>query len=86
MSTSTLLLTLVLAATSTMAFIVPTTQQSSYTSKFSSNTKLHESLAIDGLVKKVIKEGTGPALERGQVASVKYSCYLPGTETKPFAQ
>mmetsp|Transcript_25634 Transcript_25634/g.38469 ORF Transcript_25634/g.38469 Transcript_25634/m.38469 type:complete len:293 (-) Transcript_25634:260-1138(-) len=85
MSTSTLLLTLVLAATSTMAFIVPTTQQSSYTSKFS-NTKLHESLAIDGLVKKVIKEGTGPALERGQVASVKYSCYLPGTETKPFAQ
>uniref|UniRef100_A0A7S2I8Q8 peptidylprolyl isomerase n=1 Tax=Helicotheca tamesis TaxID=374047 RepID=A0A7S2I8Q8_9STRA len=87
-TSTTFLYTLLLAttmATTTMAFVVPTTQKQQQF-QIKSTTKLYSSLAIEGLTKKTTKEGNGPPLERGQVASVKYSCYLPGTETKPFSK
>lgn len=41
----------------------------------------------DGLLKTVSKSGNGPAVKRGDVATVKYSCYLPDDATKiPFAK
>lgn len=38
----------------------------------------------EGLVKTVTKPGNGPPLKLGDVASVKYSCYLP--DEAPFAR
>jgi hypothetical protein len=41
----------------------------------------------EGLIKTVSKPGTGPPLKLGDVASVKYSCYLHDDESKaPFAR
>jgi len=41
----------------------------------------------EGLVKTVSKEGRGTPARRGDVATVKYSCYLPDYVTKiPFAK
>ena len=38
----------------------------------------------DGLFKTISKAGTGPLLRRGDVATVKYSCYLPNQP--PFSK
>lgn len=38
----------------------------------------------DGLFKTISKPGTGPLLRRGDVATVKYSCYLPNQP--PFSK
>ena len=38
----------------------------------------------EGLVKTVTKPGNGPPLKLGDVATVKYSCYLP--DEAPFAR
>jgi hypothetical protein len=38
----------------------------------------------EGLIKTVTKPGKGPPLKLGDVASVKYSCYLP--DEAPFAR
>lgn len=38
----------------------------------------------EGLIKTVTKPGNGPPLKLGDVASVKYSCYLP--DEAPFAR
>ena len=38
----------------------------------------------EGLFKTVSKEGDGPPLKRGDIATVKYSCYLP--DSPPFAR
>jgi hypothetical protein len=41
----------------------------------------------EGLIKTVSKPGTGPPLKLGDVASVKYSCYLYDDESKaPFSR
>ena len=41
----------------------------------------------EGLIKTVAKQGTGPPLTLGDVASVKYRCYLSDDESKaPFAK
>lgn len=52
-----------------------------------SSSKLSSSPTIDlpeGILKTVYKEGNGPQVKRGDVATVKYSCYMP--DSPPFAR
>lgn len=56
-------------------------------SKTPSNSRLLSAATTEmpeGLVKTVTKPGNGPPLKLGDVASVKYSCYLP--DEAPFAR
>ena len=41
-------------------------------------------LFVEGIIKTVAKEGTGAPLKRGDVATVKYTVYLP--DSPPFAR
>ena len=59
----------------------------------SSKTVLHSAVAstnlADGLVKTVTQQGYGAPLKYGEVATVKYSCYVPttdGSTPQPFTQ
>jgi hypothetical protein len=40
----------------------------------------------DGLIKTISKPGSGIPLKLGDIASVKYSCYLPNQDAPPFAK
>jgi hypothetical protein len=59
----------------------------------SSKTVLHSTVAstnlAEGLIKTVTQQGNGAPLKYGEVATVKYSCYVPtsdGSTPQPFAQ
>jgi hypothetical protein len=41
-------------------------------------------LFVEGIIKTISKEGTGAPLKRGDVATVKYTVYLP--DSPPFAR
>jgi FKBP-type peptidyl-prolyl cis-trans isomerase len=49
-----------------------------------STSRLFSTVLPEGLQKTVSKEGTGPAVKLGDIATVKYSCYLP--DSAPFAR
>jgi FKBP-type peptidyl-prolyl cis-trans isomerase len=63
-------------------------QQSTTFDEFHSRTKLFSSAAAgmlpEGLVKTISKPGSGVRANRGDIATVKYSCYVP--DGKPFAK
>jgi len=59
----------------------------------STTTKLNSAppgFTVEGLQKKIVKEGNGVPVRLGDIATVKYSCYLPadgsGTTNAPFAK
>lgn len=59
----------------------------------SSQTQLYSAVGAtniaNGLIKTITKEGFGNPLKYGEVATVKYTCYIPpvdGSSPKPFAQ
>lgn len=58
-------------------------------SSSSSSSSLHQSSATtelpEGLIKTVAKEGSGVRVKLGDIATVKYSCYVPGNPV-PFAR
>jgi hypothetical protein len=41
-------------------------------------------LFVEGIIKTITREGTGAPLKRGDVATVKYTVYLP--DSPPFAR
>lgn len=47
-------------------------------------TRLFSEAAAEGFVKQVFTPGNGAPLKRGDIATVKYSCYLP--DSPPFAR
>jgi hypothetical protein len=72
-----------LAATTTSAFVVP--QSSSCSS--SRRTTTFKLSASEGYIKTVSKPGTGKQVNLGDIATVKYTCYLPDdAKGAPFAR
>jgi hypothetical protein len=55
---------------------------------FRTTTRLRSSTSTelqDGLIKTISKAGSGIPLKLGDIASIKYSCYLPNEDSPPFA-
>lgn len=79
-----LLLVLLIDGKSVAAFAPASKRHSAATFIASAATT---ELSDGGILKTISKPGTGPPLKLGDVASVKYSCYLPNDESKaPFAK
>jgi multidrug efflux pump subunit AcrB len=76
-----ILLVVLLLASSTVAFS-PTLKRSS-----SSSTRIFAVTLPEGVAKTISKPGQGNPVKLGDIATIKYTCYLPGNEKEtPFAK
>jgi len=72
---------LLLLLPSQLLGFVPFSQQRKSSSKLSSTSTID---LPEGIQKTISKEGDGPYVKRGELATVKYSCYMP--DSPPFAR
>jgi hypothetical protein len=69
------------------AIVKPCSSCSSSTSRIFSSAAGTTTELVNGLVKKVSQPGRGGPITLGDMATIKYSCYIPGQDkSPPFAK